>query len=56
MTRSPPSVHYVFFDFTPEQVLAWGGPAELVVDHPEYQHSVTLSGETVVELSSDLRD
>lgn len=51
------SVHYVFFEFTPEQVTAWGdGPVELAVDHPAYQHSTTLSEESVVELTADLRD
>jgi len=51
------SVHYVVFEFTPDQVRAWGlGPVELAVDHPEYQHSTTLSEESVAELGSDLRD
>jgi hypothetical protein len=51
------SVHYVFFEFTPEQVAAWGvGPVELAVDHPAYQHSTTLSEESVAELTADLRD
>jgi hypothetical protein len=51
------SVHYVFFEFTPEQVAAWGaGPVDLAVDHPAYQHSTTLSGEAVAELRSDLVD
>ena len=49
------SVHYVYFEFTPEQVRAWGtGPVELAVDHPAYQHSTTLSEQTVAELASDL--
>lgn len=50
------SVHYVFFDFTPEQVEAWGaGPVELAVDHPAYQFGTTLREETVAELATDLR-
>jgi hypothetical protein len=51
------SVHYVFFDFTPEQVRAWGtGPVELAVDHPAYQFATTLREESVAELATDLRD
>jgi hypothetical protein len=50
------SVHYVRFEFTPEQVADWGtGPVELVIDHPAYQESTTLRDETVRELASDLR-
>lgn len=49
------SVHYVWFDFTPEQVAAFGsGPVELAIDHPSYRHSVTLGEETVTELGEDL--
>ena len=51
------SVHYVFFDFSPEQVEAWGtGPVELAVDHPAYQFATTLREESVAELATDLRD
>ena len=51
------SVHYVFFEFSAEQVAAWGtGPVELAVDHPAYQFATTLRGEVVAELGSDLRD
>jgi Protein of unknown function (DUF3501) len=51
------SVHYVFFELTPEQVAAWGtGPVELAVDHPAYQFSTTLREEVVSELRSDLVD
>jgi hypothetical protein len=51
------SVHYVFFEFSAEQVGAWGsGPVELAVDHPAYQFSTTLREEVVSELGSDLRD
>lgn len=49
------AVHYIFFDFTPADVLGWGrDPVTLRTDHPAYEHSVTLSDETVVELRSDL--
>jgi len=51
------SVHYVFFEFSAEQVAAWGtGPVELAVDHPAYRFATTLRGEVVAELGSDLRD
>ena len=50
------SVHYVVFELTPEQVADWGhGPVALAVDHPAYQHSTTLSDDTVAELATDLR-
>lgn len=50
------SVHYVWFDVGGDALAAWGdGPVELAVDHPAYSHSVTLGGETVAELTSDLR-
>ena len=50
------SVHYVFFEFSAEQVAAWGtGPVELAVDHPAYQFATTLREEVVAELGSDLR-
>jgi hypothetical protein len=50
------SVHYIRFEFTPDQVEDWGdGPVELVADHPDYLEVTTLSDQTVVELASDLR-
>ncbi len=49
------SVHYIRFEFTPEQVAAWStGPVELVVDHPDYLEVTALSEATVAELATDL--
>ena len=49
------AVHYVTFDFTPQQVAAaMAGPVTLVCDHPAYLEEVDLAGETVAELASDL--
>jgi hypothetical protein len=50
------SVHYVRFDFTPEQVHAFTGPVELAVDHPAYGYGVDLREDTVAELAADLND
>ena len=51
------AVHFIGFEFTPEQVERWGsGPVVLSIDHPEYSHSTTLSDATVAELGTDLRD
>ena len=48
------SVHYVWFDLTPEQVAALGtAPVTLAVDHPAYQHAATLLPDTVAELQAD---
>ena len=50
------SVHYVYFNLTPEQVDAFErGPVTLAVDHPNYQEATPLSAETVAELLQDLR-
>jgi hypothetical protein len=49
------SVHYVRFDFIPEQVEAFAGRVELAVDHQSYGHQVDLRDETVSELVADLR-
>lgn len=49
------AVHYLSWDFTPEQVAAaMAGPMTLVCDHPAYLEEVPLPGETVRELTSDL--
>jgi len=49
------SVHYVYFDLTPDQVAAFEtGPVTLAVDHPEYAHATALSQPTVAELLADL--
>lgn len=48
------SVHYVWFDLTPDQVTAMGtAPVTLEVDHPAYQHATTLLSDTVAELQAD---
>jgi hypothetical protein len=50
------AVHYIRFEFTPEQVeLFAAGGAQLVCDHPAYGESVQLPGFTVTELLTDLR-
>lgn len=49
------SVHYVSFSLTPAQVAAFAdGPVALALDHPNYRHDTTLSGETIDELLADL--
>lgn len=43
------AVHFLHFDFTPEQVAAWRsgeGQAMLVIDHPAYGHAALISAET----------
>lgn len=49
------AVHYLEFEFTPEQVAAFGDGVQLVIDHPEYLEVVELSPTTVAELSADLQ-
>lgn len=50
------SVHYVYFNLTPEQVDAFErGPVALAVEHPNYQESTPLPPETTAELLEDLR-
>jgi hypothetical protein len=49
------SVHYVYFDLTPEQVDAFAaGPVDLAVDHENYAEATRLSDETREELRTDL--
>jgi len=51
------SVHYVRFEFTPEQVGEFGqSTVELAVDHPAYELSIAeeLSASTIAELQADL--
>ncbi|MEZ5268125.1 MAG: DUF3501 family protein [Microthrixaceae bacterium] len=49
------AVHFIRFEFTPDEVSDWGdGPVVLRIDHPEYDHSTTLSEEMVEELATDL--
>ena len=50
------AVHYMTFDFTPEQVEAVAnGPVVLALDHPAYREDMELSPVTVDELLKDLR-
>lgn len=50
------AVHYVRFEFTPEQVEAFAaGTVHLVIDHPAYDEVVDLSPSTHAELLADLR-
>ncbi len=51
-----PSVHYVKFVLTPEQVLRFAtGPVTLAVAHRAYEEARSLSEETRAELLTDLR-
>ena len=50
------AVHYIRFEFTPEQVEAFAaGPVRIDIEHPGYLESVELSESTHDELLSDLR-
>lgn len=50
------SVHYVFFELTPDQVeVVASGPVEVLIDHENYNHATTLGEESVAELLADLR-
>lgn len=50
------AVHYVRFEFTPEQVEAFAaGTVHLVIDHPAYDEVVDLSPASQAELLTDLR-
>jgi hypothetical protein len=43
------AVHFVHFDFTPEQIARWkggAGQAMLVIDHPNYGHAALIGPET----------
>ncbi len=49
------TVHYLKFEFSPEQAVALAAPgAQIVVDHANYQAVVDLSREQRAELSGDL--
>jgi len=51
------AVHYVTFDFTPEQIeSARKGSIVLECDHPAYREEILLADETVRELLADLAD
>ena len=48
------TVHYLKFSFTPEQrALLGGSPAQVVVDHPEYQAVAELTDDQRAELAAD---
>ncbi len=50
------SVHYLRFEFSPDQVEAFAhGPVALVTDHENYRRSTTLAADTLTELLTDLR-
>ena len=50
------SVHYVRFEFTPDQVERFGSePVMLAVNHPDYAEGAHLSEETKASLLEDLR-
>jgi hypothetical protein len=50
------SVHYVYFELTPEQVEVFDtGPVVLAVHHPNYDEATDLSDDTRKELLADLR-
>jgi hypothetical protein len=50
------AVHYIRFEFTPEQVGEFaGGPVAIEIDHPDYLERVELSDATRQELLRDLR-
>ena len=49
------SVHYVWFDLTPDQVAGLGtAPVTLAIAHPSYEHATTLLPDTVAELAADV--
>jgi hypothetical protein len=50
------SVHYVQFALTSSEIQRFaGGPADLAIRHPAYEHTVTLGDETRTALLEDLR-
>ena len=50
------AVHFIGFEFTAQQVDAWGtGPVVLALDHPAYTHDLALDEVMVHELATDLR-
>ncbi|MFN8024367.1 MAG: DUF3501 family protein [Acidimicrobiales bacterium] len=48
------AVHYVRFEFTPEQVAAFVDGTRLAIDHPAYVEEIELLPATVEELRRDL--
>jgi hypothetical protein len=52
-----PAVHFLKFQFTPQQVDAFEkGPVRIVVDHPAYREDVDLTEAQCQELLDDLRE
>jgi hypothetical protein len=50
------AVHYIRFEFTPEQVAAFAeGPVRVEITHPDYLEVVELTESTHAELLGDLR-
>lgn len=50
------AVHYIRFEFTPEQVESFAsGPVRVEIEHPDYLESIELSDSTHAELLTDLR-
>jgi hypothetical protein len=49
------SVQYVKFRLTPEQISHWNEGAALLIDHPHYKCSRTLTPVELQELATDLR-
>ena len=50
------AVHYIRFEFTPEQVSSFAdGAVRIEIDHPDYLESIELPEFTRAELLSDLR-
>lgn len=50
------TVHYVRFEFSPAQVVAFTCSATLVVDHPAYREATPLSDTVRGDLRADLAD
>ncbi|HEY5154545.1 MAG TPA: DUF3501 family protein [Acidimicrobiales bacterium] len=50
------AVHYVRWDFTPDQIEAFAtSPVRVAVNHPDYDYETDLSGDAHGELVADLR-
>jgi hypothetical protein len=48
------AVHYITFEFSPEQCAAFGDGTVLAIDHPQYREQTELSAATIGELAADL--
>jgi hypothetical protein len=48
------AVHYINFEFSPEQIAAFGDGTVLAIDHPQYREQTELSAATIGELAADL--